>query len=316
MVFTSGQGVKSLTTLGEVKHRVNELSRNCWDDFIPVGDISFQDIEAVQIAGESHPLKPLAQRSISNRLGIPYQYLGKCPRELQAENLNHWITQEPNEELFLRFDGDEVRAVFTPKYKPVDNAVVMSRLSDIGYSPDTEVQCSLDSEFMTLSIPDGKKTFSVNGDNITPGISISNSEVGLSSLHISAFFLRLICTNGIISKTEYTSSYRHVSQKVLAELPVVLENVSQGLMQQRDKFRLSVASKVDDPQSTMKSFNRQFQLSEIEKKAVERAWPMEAGDTMYNIIQAFTRAAQYPGLSAESNYRLQKVGGDILAMLN
>ena len=25
------------------------------------------------------------------RLGIPHQYLRKCPSDLQAENINHWI---------------------------------------------------------------------------------------------------------------------------------------------------------------------------------------------------------------------------------
>ena len=316
MVFTSGEGVKSLTTLGKVNERVNELSKNCWDDFISRDDISFDDIESMPIEGEYFPLKPIAQRSIANRLGIPLNYLKKCPPVLQAMNLNHWIKEEKNNELFLRFDKSEIRAVFTPKYKLVDNAVVMSRLSEIGYDPDTEVKCSLDSEFMTINIPDGNKTFSVNGDKITPGISLSNSEVGLSSLRISVFYLRLICTNSLIAKTEVTASYRHVSQKILDELPNVLANVSHGLLKHKDRFRLSVVSKVDNPQNSLKGFNRQFLLNEIEQKAVEWAWPMEVGNTMYNIIQAYTRAAEYPGLSAESSYRLSKVGGDLLLMLN
>ena len=39
-------------------------------------------------------------------------------------------------------------------------------------------------------------------------------------------------------------------------------------------------------------------------------------DTMFHIVQAYTRAAQFEGLSAESSYRMQKVGGEILRMLN
>jgi hypothetical protein len=60
--------------------------------------------------------------------------------------------------------------------------------------------------FMLLSIPDGKQTFQVNGDKMTPGISVSNSEVGLASLSVSAFFLRLVCTNGMVAKTEIFAS--------------------------------------------------------------------------------------------------------------
>jgi hypothetical protein len=37
---------------------------------------------------------------------------------------------------------------------------------------------------------------------MTPGVSVSNSEVGLACLSIAAFFLRLICTNGMVSATE------------------------------------------------------------------------------------------------------------------
>jgi hypothetical protein len=65
-----------------------------------------------------------------------------------------------------------------------------------------------------------------SGRRFQPGISISNSEVGLASLSVAAFILRLICTNGMVSKTEISASYRHVSTKILTELPQVFEKVS------------------------------------------------------------------------------------------
>lgn len=306
---------KGLTTLGAVSEQVKMMSAECWDAHIPVGEICFNDLETVTISGSPHPVKPVAQREISARLGIPHYYLQKCPSELQADNLNHWITRESNDYLFFRFDGHAVRAIFTPRYKPMDNGVVLSRLMNVGFDPDTKVQCALDSEFMSLSIPDDRKTFSIQGDHITPGISVSNSEVGLSSLQITAFFLRLVCTNGMIARSEVSNSYRHISERILNELPSVLESISNGLSQQRDRFRISVASKVTDPSSTLKSFNRQFMLNEDEQKAVELAWPLESGDTMFNIIQTYTRASQDRNLSAESSHRLQRVGGDILALV-
>jgi len=112
---------------------------------------------------------------------------------------------------------------------PVDNFEALERLDSCGYKPETKVQCSLDHEFMSLSIPDGERSFDINGDKFTPGITIFNSEVGLASLSISAFILRLICTNGLISKTQESNSYRHVSTKILSEFPQVLEKVSYEL---------------------------------------------------------------------------------------
>jgi hypothetical protein len=306
---------KNITTLGKVAAKIDEMSKNCHDHLVPVGDISFDSLESVRITNEVHIMRPIAQQSIAYRLAIPIQYLRRCPSEVQSYNMNHWIKEEKNEKLFFRFDADQVRAIFTPRYQPIDNFEVLERLDSLGYPPETPVQCHLDYEFMSLSILDKKQTFSLNGDKITPGVSVSNSEVGLACLSIAAFFLRLICTNGLVSKTEVKASYKHVSLKIFKEFPKVLENVALELAKKKDQFRISVQSKVDNPLATIESFNRQFQIDKKGKEAVEWAWQREAGDTMFNIVNAYTRAAQFQGLSAESSYRLQKVGGMILEMV-
>ena len=159
-------------------------------------------------------------------------------------------------------------------------------------------------------------SFEINGDKFRPGISISNSEVGLASLSIAAFLLRLVCTNGLVSKTEISASYRHVSTKILDEFPQVMDKVSYELGAQKHKTGLSMESPVDNPLQTIESFNRQFQLNQSQKEAVEWAWPSEAGDTMFHLVNTYTKASQMDGLSAESSYRLQRVGGEVLGMLN
>jgi hypothetical protein len=307
--------MQNMTTLKKVSARVDELSKNSTDHLVPVKDISFDSLESVKISNEIHPMRPIAQQSVANRLGIPIQYLRKCPPEVQAYNMNHWIKEEKNEQLFVRFDGEEVRAVFTPKYQPIDNFEVLERLDALGYSLETPVQCHLDSEFMSLSILDGKQTFSLNGDKMTPGVSVSNSEVGLACLTVAAFLLRLVCTNGLIAKTEVHASYKHVSLKVFKEFPQVLEKVSLELARKREQLRISTESMVDNPAVTMENFNRQFQLNKAEKEAVEWGWSREKGYTWFSLVNAYTRAAQFEGLPAESSYRLQKVGGMILEMV-
>jgi hypothetical protein len=78
--------MQKLTTLGKVFDRVDALSSACYDDAINVSDISFDNLDTVKIAGEPHQLRPVAQRAISNRLGIPYPYLRRCPADVQAFN--------------------------------------------------------------------------------------------------------------------------------------------------------------------------------------------------------------------------------------
>jgi len=76
-------------------------------------------------------------------------------------------------------------------------------------------------------------------------------------------------------------------------------------------------SPVDDPMQTIESFNRQFNLNQPQKEAVVNwAWPQEMGDNMFAVVNTYTRASQFKGLSAENSYQLQRVGGNILEMLN
>jgi hypothetical protein len=308
--------MKSISTLEKVSEKVDQFSRYCTDTMIPVQDISFDHLETVRIAGEEHSLRPIAQQSIAWRLGIPIQYLRKCPPEVQAYNMNHWIEHEKNPELFFRFDSRDVRAIFTPKYTPVDNFEIMERLDSLGYGPDTQVQCHLDQDFMSLSILEGRQSFEIDGDRMTPGISIGNSEVGLSSLSIAAFVLRLVCTNGMISTSAVSASFRHVSRKILEEFPQVMTRVGNELGRQKNQFRISMKSPVDNPLMTIEAFNRKFGLSTQEKEAVEWGHRNEPGKTMFFIVQAYTRGAQFQGLNAESVHKLQKTGGMILSMVN
>ena len=76
-------------------------------------------------------------------------------------------------------------------------------------------------------------------------------------------------------------------------------------------------SPVDNPMQTIETFNRQFNLNQPQKEAVvEWAWPQEMGNTMFAVVNTYTRASQFKGLCAENSYQLQRVGGNILGMLN
>ena len=69
---------------------------------------------------------------------------------------------------------------------------------------------------------------------------------------------------------------------------------------------------MDNPLATIESFNRQFQVGEKEREAVEWGWNHEPGNTMFHVVNAYTR---FEALSAEASYRLQKVGGMVLGMV-
>jgi hypothetical protein len=306
---------KELKTLGAVEQHVKALTKNYYDDFIPVKSLKFDSFNTVRIDGEPHTLRPMAKRGIAFRLGIPSSYLDKCSKELQSSNMNYWIKHEKNEELFFRFDAeDNVRTVFSPRYVPLDNRNVIKNLYSMGFDKKTETRCTIDDDFMSLSIFEG--SFKINRDQMMNGYCFSNSETGLASFSLSAFLYRLVCANGLISKRNLSlAKFPHTSEKTLAKIPALLEKTKLELNVQKKSFELSTKSPVDDPEESLDSFNRQFKLNAVEREAVSWAFPFESGNTMFSIINTYTKAAQFESLSAAQSHNLQHVGGQILALV-
>jgi hypothetical protein len=104
---------------------------------------------------------------------------------------------------------------------------------------------------------------------------------------------RLVCTSRDGGQIEISPAYRHVSVKILDEFPNVMSEVASQLTLQIDKFRISLGSRVDDLLATIKNFNRQFQLGKLEQEAVEWGYGFEPGGTMFAIVKAYTRGAQF-----------------------
>jgi len=186
---------------------------------------------------------------------------------------------------------------------------------EYGFSSETEVHYSLDRDLLVLKVPDFARAFGFGGDKIVPGISIANSEVGVLAFEITAYFYRLVCSNGMIAKTAVASRFRHVSRKALEEFPGLLRQVVYESEHSQRWFEISTQTRLDNPLSTIGSFNRQFTLTKKEAEAVTQAWEIEQRFTMFQVIGAYTRAAHSPDLTAEESYKMERIGGLILSMV-
>lgn len=309
--------MRNIDRFENVIGQVHEMSAHHFDETIPLGDMLFHSLTRMSIAGKDVQVLPSAQRLFANRLRIPHSYLARCPGDLQAENLNHWLRQEQQrrETLFCRFDGNSLRAVFTDRYTALDHMQILSRMLEYGFNPDVEVHYSLDQEILVMKVPDFTRTFAFGGDKIVPGISIANSEVGILAFSIEAYLYRLVCSNGLIAKTAVASRFKHISSKAMEEFPHILSQVIYESEHSQRRFEISTQTRVDNPLSTIATFNRQFLLTKREAEVVELAWQEEPGATMFQVINSYTRAAQDKTLTSEEAYRLERFGGRILEMV-
>ncbi|MCB2168154.1 MAG: DUF945 domain-containing protein [Deltaproteobacteria bacterium] len=304
-------------TLENVIDQVHQISANHYDETIPLQEMEFDSLNQMWVAGKQVEVVPSAQRLLSNRLRVPFSYLSRCPANLQAENLNYWIEQEAKkrETFFCRFDGSDLRGVFSQRYTVLDNMEILSAMLEHGFSPGQEVQYSLDRNMMVVKVPEWNGAFNVAvKDRLVPGIAFSNSEVGLLCFSVEAFFWRLVCSNGLIlAVSAGRSRFKHISRKAFERFPETVAQVIEDSGRRRDQFALSNQTTVTSPLATIDAFNRRFGIGKKEADAVKLAWEAEPANTMFSVINAYTRAARRPDLTAEEAYRLEKTGGLILS---
>ncbi|MDB4303992.1 DUF945 domain-containing protein [Desulfosarcina sp.] len=315
--------MKGATSLENVIEQVHALSANHYDETIPLQEMEFDSLTHMWVAGKSIEVAPSAQRLLANRLRVPYSYLSRCPEELQARNLNYWIEQERQQRdtFFCRFDSNRLRAVFTQRYRPLDNMEILSQLIQHGFDPSTPVQYSMDDGMFLVKIPEYARAFGVNPgygqlDEIVPGVSFANSEVGLLAFSIEAFFYRLVCTNGLIAKTSSTvSRFKHISNRGIENFPGTIAGVIEDSIRKQEQFKQSRQSAVDNPVRSIETFSRRFGLSQAETEVVRQSYFQEPGATMFHIINAFTASAKAHNLTTAEVYKYEKAGGQILALV-
>ncbi|MBF0192779.1 MAG: DUF932 domain-containing protein [Magnetococcales bacterium] len=310
--------MNDLTTLEEVMMKVCVVQTHHRDRVVDVRALRFHALDTVEIEGVCHPVSQTAQRRISEWLGVPYLYLYRCDPWLQAQNLNAWLLKNRQDRtMLICFTDERVRAFFSNRYIPTDNHQVLELLLAQGFTPETSVQARIDDELMSISIPDpGRHVLLRDGDGYLPGFNIRNSEVGLSSLWLSAFLLRLACTNGaVLEETIYSVSYPHINQRAVMEIPNAFDKATESALRQAQQNVARQDRVVRDLDQLFGTLNRRFELTKQERKAVAWGYAYDPGQTLFHVLNAYTKASQHSALTVHSSIRMQRVGGMIVGRI-
>mgnify|MGYP001037728061 CR=1 FL=1 len=306
-------------TLGDAYDEIRDLSRHHHDRVVSLQDVTGVTVNQIRIGDQTHTISQVAARSLCARLDLPYKYLRSLPGHLQRVNFAHGLQQHRDKEFFVRFDGDQVRGLFSTRYVPIDHVQIIEALLRCGIPAGRRVQLEMDYTLMRLSVVDSLRTFEMGlNDPHTPGISIINSELGLSSFSVAPYVLRLVCTNGLISKVRgAATNFRHVSDRALKQMPQILCSAYKQVGDQQHQLRSATQLPVSDPVAALHSIARQFGLDRQQRDAVTWALPFEmtTNNTLFNIVQTITKAAHYSGLTTEQNTQLQQVGGEVLRLV-
>jgi len=192
-----------------------------------VGSIAKRSIEDGKRIRLNFSMPSFKQWSRSH-LGIPAEYLMKCPAALAKENVNFWKAAMADKDLLIRIRSGGTtkvpyaRAILAATYGRLDNTPFLGMINRIANEadmkvwrydmPDTSlhVKCVLP-EHMNM----GTKG---NPDNVHIGFHAANSETGGRSISVDIMTFRLVCTNGMIALVD---GNRLVSQRHVGELDYI-----------------------------------------------------------------------------------------------
>lgn len=235
--------MKTGRTLQELAAELERQTTNRRDYIAPQGkveaivqadDAGQVDVVLDGINGEPMPLTNYAHGQMSDHLGIPRRYYERMRAEqpgLLAANINTWLKADPDNKRMIRTLDGAVRAVLSPKYRPLDNfdlanAVLpklIEKRVDIMSAELTETRMYIKGILPDLSdeLPEGVSFGGhqrIGGDrgHLVAAIVISNSEIGAGTLRVEPSVFTTYCTNLMIRAQASMKKY-HVGRAFEAD---------------------------------------------------------------------------------------------------
>ncbi|RJR27631.1 DUF932 domain-containing protein [candidate division WWE3 bacterium] len=320
-----------MRTINDFSTELKELQQRKRDDKSRLADIRMQDGKLFSPKFvEGGDLTLHAGNQLSERLGIPSKYfnLMKERKELGLldHNVNTWLQKAPDETFFLRGMSNghlKVRAVLSDMYRIIDNEDVFFCTLDELNNKRCDIEAlNLTDDFMTVQFKSQDLMKDVRaGDTVIGGISIRNSEIGLSSVQVIPRIFRIQCTNGMVLE-QFKTKQVHLgkgdggefeSGQVYNQIRLSIRHTFESfgaiveMMKSSTDWRFDAAKIATVIQNVVTRFN----LTEAQKENLLVAWGAEPENTIYGLANTITRAAQSEK-SFEGRYALEAIGGQIL----
>lgn len=145
---------------------------------------------------------------LCTKVGVPASYVQKCftagKSDLAIQNFHEWSQDITGDQsMLVRNYGGIVRAVLTSRYNVFDSASVMECVYKALNAPAHKNRYTLNQIFLSedklhIRFVDFNTSVKAGSQSLTPGFTVSSSDVGSGSLNIKYFLYRFACKNGIV----------------------------------------------------------------------------------------------------------------------
>lgn len=292
-------------------------------------------------------------KQIAQHVGIPANYYDRMAREeprLLAENVNTWLHREPTNRMLRTLDGNG-RALLSDKFRPdLENydlaEAILPPLLELGVQvmstqiTEKRLYIKVVDEKVRYDMPDGSKWGQGHKffRTLSPGLTISNSEIGEGAMDVEASVWDSICTNlatmgSIIRKTHVgarhqlaqgvdmsvlTESTRRLSSAALwAQLKDVVRasfDEARFVVRCKEKIESMQELKIEgDPVKVVELTAKHFGVNETERTGILKHL-IQGGDlSKFGLYNAITRTAEDLA-SYDRATEFEKLGGKIIEL--
>lgn len=268
---------------------------------------------------------------VTSQLGIPYQYVLKCPASLARDNIRHWQGAFADRDLLIRIrQGGEVkdpyaRAVLAASYGRLDNTQLLKLLGPIAKEAGMKVwrfDMPDNAFFLKCLLPDhvnmGTKA---DADPVHLGFSLGNSETGNRAVSWDIMTFRLVCTNGMISLVDGERLIRmqHKGDIDIKKLETKFrEKIHETCMKQESifgKFRATKDHGLPDVFEETRALWDRFRLRKENRNMVfQLLTETYTGGTRWDVVNAITQSAQNLADNPVERVKMEEAAGQYLLM--
>lgn len=309
--MTRAKSLEGPSALDAVGERVLAASQHCRDHANVTLATTMMRLDGTWIfRGETTRLSRHALSQLCARLELPSGgtppagYLSRCPSPLAAQNVNHWLRDSTRKEqqVLVRVREERgrrhpmVRAVLSDRYATVDHLPLVEALRDLLPQHDLYLdRWSLDDEQLTLRLLLNRDYPATLDDPIRVGLHISNSEIGLGRISITALVTRLVCTNGLVVKVADLGGIhrRHIG-RAGEDLQGVAQAALQRVLEEAEEAgrRFVALRERPAPMPLGEFLERTVKQVELPETALPLVRQTLEGESLYDVVNAFTNVAQ------------------------
>lgn len=254
----------------------------------------------------------VALTALASQLGIPSNYIKKCPPLLQLAQLNYWNRTIGPDQLRLLTDGSEtpsIQAFTRPdagEVLDIERAIScvedeLGRLTDLDYT-----MVSADIDLVRFSVVGPKQGQPKRGDIFRAGVAFEYSPSDKRAMTIRGMNYRLVCTNGAYSVETVKSSRRHTPADPYQWIQENTAIVWQAADSQFERLRVLAETRLpthDRGELVDHVFN-ELRIPLVAREYITDRMLTEGADTMYDFFNHITYVASH-SIVAEEDPRLQ-----------